>query len=497
VSDIGRSERKPIDSTDDKDAAEPVEKNQEGLHRSKSDIDSSRDGYDVGPEPTEPCDESELGFAPSIELREKLDGNVSGSSGKPRSGFAPEIDLAARRDRNASGPSGKPRFGFAREMDLATKRDKPPTLAPPKRGNRVAQSDPPLLPYEAAQLAASTPPLRRPRLSGKLVPICLAVIIATASVVSAAIILSVDDDSLIPARAGASVVDRGATTTNLLDKDLKREVQAPKLDNLTSSAQRTAPITHSLGQSMVSDHREPLPERPVTSPPVGSPNLAAVTSVQKSERDGLKDRIEASLKTGGSPTNLAAAASWRSMTAKQDRKQQIDAGFNREEIDEPALRDDNAAPQAELPPKPESTSSTITAAVSKSPIDDGSRASADGMLSNDQDAQTDRSADLAKASVRSRSQPRSDEKYVQTDAQDDDVSAHRNAAFTAHQTLKETANRSEAPITARPPMLLAGDRSMNGAGLRQVKGTSKIGRIWHPSDFWARHCAGLAPAHLS
>ena len=31
----------------------------------------------------------------------------------------------------------------------------------------------------------------------------------------------------------------------------------------------------------------------------------------------------------------------------------------------------------------------------------------------------------------------------------------------------------------------------------EYKGTSKIGRIWHPSDFWARHCAGLAPAHLS
>ncbi|MDH3662017.1 MAG: MBL fold metallo-hydrolase [Alphaproteobacteria bacterium] len=32
---------------------------------------------------------------------------------------------------------------------------------------------------------------------------------------------------------------------------------------------------------------------------------------------------------------------------------------------------------------------------------------------------------------------------------------------------------------------------------KTFKGTSKIGRIWHPSDFWARHCAGLAPAHLS
>ncbi|MGI9452164.1 MAG: hypothetical protein ACR2QH_16220, partial [Geminicoccaceae bacterium] len=54
-----------------------------------------------------------------------------------------------------------------------------------------------LLPYEAAQLAASAPSIQQHRAFGKLIPLCLAGILMTASVVSGVIVWSAHDDGVV------------------------------------------------------------------------------------------------------------------------------------------------------------------------------------------------------------------------------------------------------------------------------------------------------------
>lgn len=141
----------------DTGAAESPENNPKNPDRSSPGIELPHDGRDAE---TESC----------------------GASAEPGFGFAPGIELADKRAETFPKMPDKPGFGFAPEIELSAKRDAPPARTPYGRSNHAAQSNAHVLPYEAAKLAASASLLRKPRLEGKLVPVCLAAIISTVGV---------------------------------------------------------------------------------------------------------------------------------------------------------------------------------------------------------------------------------------------------------------------------------------------------------------------------
>lgn len=140
----------------------------------------------------------------------------------------------------------------------------------------------PLLPYEAAQLAASASSVQQHRTFGKLILLCLTGIMMTASVVSGVIVWSVHDDGVVSSSVQGSVYSN-------------------------------QPANPSSGLSAASDDRRLLPDNSLMSPPVSIQNGGALASVQKNEANAVNDRTKPSFASEGPPATLVTAASSRSM----------------------------------------------------------------------------------------------------------------------------------------------------------------------------------------
>ena len=168
----------------------------------------------------------------------------------------------------SSKPSIESEIDSTLEADLTAKHGNPSVRTPFKCRSRVAQSALAFLPYEAAQLAASAPSLQQSRFDGKLIPLSLAGIMMTTSVVTGAVIWSMHDDVVVAPTAEVSVA---------------------------------------------SDDRMRRPDNSSASQLVGIQSHAALTSVQKNDSDDLKAQIKAGL-----PATLVAAASSGSMVSQTE-----------------------------------------------------------------------------------------------------------------------------------------------------------------------------------
>lgn len=203
------------------------------------------------------------------------------------SAFTPKQNTASTSGILLVGRQSKGRYRLARSKNLA------------------------LLPYEAAQLAASSSPPRRPYALRNLIPSRLAATVMMASFAICTLVWSMPDANILGPVADVPVVDINASTIDQFEPERVEEFQTSAIDGFFKPSPRpTLPISsRSIAESNQDGPSNPSP----ASPSFSAQKETAQKITPKTGSDDAKDKAIASLAIGGPPATLLAAAGTRSV----------------------------------------------------------------------------------------------------------------------------------------------------------------------------------------